>query len=86
MDIQDYISEPARDLPVLGEFDVVVCGGGPAGCAAAIAATRHGAKTLLVEKEGFLGGAACTQSCVRLGAERIRTRETLPRRLDSPEA
>ncbi len=61
MDIQDYISEPARDLPVLGEFDVVVCGGGPAGCAAAIAATRHGAKTLLVEKEGFLGGAACSQ-------------------------
>ena len=53
--------EPGRDLPVLGEFDVVVCGGGPAGCAAAIAAARHGARTLLVEKNGYLGGAAVAQ-------------------------
>ncbi|HBC88658.1 MAG TPA: hypothetical protein DCZ94_17065 [Lentisphaeria bacterium] len=55
-------SYPAsRKIPVLGEYDVIVCGGGPAGCAAAISAARHGAKTLLVEKYGFLGGAAVTQ-------------------------
>lgn len=40
------------------EFDVLVIGGGNAGCAAAIAAARHGAKTLLVERYGFLGGTA----------------------------
>jgi hypothetical protein len=55
------IQEPAREIPVLGEYDVVVCGGGPAGCAAAIAAARHGAKTLLVEKDGYLGGATVSQ-------------------------
>ncbi len=38
------------------EFDVVVAGGGPAGINAAIAAGRAGAKTLLVERYGFLGG------------------------------
>jgi hypothetical protein len=51
----------SREIPVLSEYDVVVCGGGPAGCAAAIAAARHGAKTLLVEKYGFLGGATVAQ-------------------------
>jgi hypothetical protein len=52
---------PAREIPVLGDYDVVVCGGGPAGCAAAVAAARHGAKTLLIEKYGFLGGAPVAQ-------------------------
>lgn len=50
------INEPARSLPVYGEFDVVVIGGGPAGLAASVSAARHGARTLLVERYGFLGG------------------------------
>src|SRR4051794_30221437 len=50
------ISEPARSTPVLGEFDVVVLGGGPAGIAAAVAAGRAGRSTLLIERHGFLGG------------------------------
>ena len=40
------------------EYDVVVCGGGTAGAIAAIAAGRQGARVLLVEKNGFLGGTA----------------------------
>ena len=48
--------EPARQLPVFGEFDVVVVGGGPAGLAASTSAARYGAKVLLVERYGFLGG------------------------------
>ncbi|MBA4329275.1 MAG: FAD-dependent oxidoreductase [Polaromonas sp.] len=50
------VTEPARALPVYGEFDVVVIGGGPAGLAASVSAARRGARTLLVERYGFLGG------------------------------
>lgn len=39
-------------------YDVIVVGGGTAGTAAAIAAARRGAKTLLVEKSGALGGSS----------------------------
>ncbi|HSW04019.1 FAD-dependent oxidoreductase [Aquabacterium sp.] len=50
------IAEPSRDVPLYGEFDVVVLGGGPAGIAAASAAARNGARVLLAERYGFLGG------------------------------
>ena len=48
--------EPAREIPVFAEVDVLVVGGGPAGCAAAVAAARLGADVLLLERYGHLGG------------------------------
>lgn len=50
------IEEPARQVPVYGEYDVVVLGGGPAGITAVVAAARAGRRTLLIERYGFLGG------------------------------
>ena len=55
--VHDTIHEPARDLPVIGEYEIVIIGGGPAGLMAATAASRAGRSTLLIEKYGFLGGA-----------------------------
>jgi hypothetical protein len=52
------ISEPAREIKVLREADVVVVGGGPGGVASAISAARTGAKTVLLERYGYLGGMA----------------------------
>ncbi len=52
------VIEPQRELEVVADVDVIVAGGGPGGLPAAIAAARHGAKVLLVERYGFLGGLA----------------------------
>lgn len=46
----------SKQPPQLLETDIVVCGGGPAGINAALAAGRSGARTLLIERYGFLGG------------------------------
>ncbi len=42
-----------KSVPVIGQYDVIVCGGGPAGWIAAVAAARNGAKTALIERYGF---------------------------------
>lgn len=52
----NFLTEEKRDIPVEGEYDVIVCGAGPAGVSAAIEAGRNGSKTLLVEAHGCLGG------------------------------
>ncbi len=58
------IPEPARHTPVLARPDVLVVGAGIAGLAAAASAARAGADTLLIERNGFLGG---TLTAVTLG-------------------
>ncbi|MDD3671609.1 MAG: FAD-dependent oxidoreductase, partial [Sphaerochaetaceae bacterium] len=51
-----FVSE-RRETPITLECDVLVAGGGTAGTIAAIAAARNGAKTILVERHGHLGGS-----------------------------
>lgn len=51
-----YIREPERKTRVVANVDILVCGGGFAGFAAAYSAARMGLKVLLIEKYGFLGG------------------------------
>ena len=51
-----FVTEPQRQIPVFAETDVLVIGGGPAGTAAAIAASRTGAGTWLIERYNHLGG------------------------------
>jgi hypothetical protein len=52
------IIEAIRNISVCHEADVIVVGGGPGGHSAAIAAARNGAKTVLLERYGHLGGMA----------------------------
>jgi len=52
----EFIKERPREVPVIRKVDVVVAGGGVAGISAAVSSARNGAKTLLVEQGGFLGG------------------------------
>ena len=59
----ETVTEDSREIPVRGEFDVIVCGGGLGGTAATIAAARAGAKTLLIERNSFLGGVATAGMC-----------------------
>jgi hypothetical protein len=57
MNPAEFALEAARRTPVHANVDVLVLGGGPAGIAAAVAAGRAGASTMLIERYGFLGGA-----------------------------
>ncbi|NLF99930.1 MAG: FAD-dependent oxidoreductase, partial [Lentisphaerae bacterium] len=50
------LREPVRELPLRDDADVIVCGAGPAGVAAAVSAARAGARTRLFDRHGCLGG------------------------------
>ena len=52
----DTFPEPVRNLKIRDDYDVIVCGAGPAGVAAAISSARGGARTMLIELQGSLGG------------------------------
>ncbi len=54
--MEQFFREAARDLPIAGEYDIIVAGSGPAGVSAAINAGRMGAKVLLVEWNNAVGG------------------------------
>lgn len=53
-----YITEPEKQIPISDECDVLVCGGGIAGIASALAAARNGARVILLERQFMLGGLA----------------------------
>lgn len=55
---RQVVPEPGRQIPVLTECDVLVAGAGVSGCAAAVSAARAGAKVVLLERNGILGGVA----------------------------
>ena len=52
----DTVPEPSREIPVFARTEVLVVGGGSAGYCAALAAARHGAETLILERCAYLGG------------------------------
>ncbi|OMF27611.1 FAD-dependent oxidoreductase [Paenibacillus sp. FSL H8-0548] len=56
MNSGSYVTLPVKPIPVSREVDVVVIGGGASGIGAAISAAANGARTLLIEQRGFLGG------------------------------
>ena len=61
------IREPEREIEVLDQVDVLVAGAGVSGCAAAVAAARAGARTMLLERNGALGGVATVGLMANIG-------------------
>ncbi|NHN29709.1 FAD-dependent oxidoreductase [Paenibacillus agricola] len=51
-----YVREQEREIELMGHYDVVVCGAGPAGIAAALSAAGQGLRTILLDAGGCLGG------------------------------
>lgn len=54
----DCYCETGRNIPMIADVDVLVCGGGPAGVGAAVAAGREGARVMIIEALDCLGGVA----------------------------
>ncbi len=53
---ENNVIEEMQKVSIKGKYDVIVCGSGPAGIAAAVEAAKKGASVLLVETHGCLGG------------------------------
>ncbi len=62
--------EKAKEIPVYGEYDVVIVGGGCAGLTAAISAARNGASTLIIERFAYFGGTATASLMANINAFR----------------
>ena len=75
---EKYYIQPEKHIPVTGSYDVVVVGGGCAGFAAAVAAARNGAKTLILERFPFFGGTATASLMANIVGIR---NQVLPNRL-----
>lgn len=71
-----WIHVPQRKVPVLAKADVVVCGGGTAGVAAACCAARHGAEVVLLERWPSVGGMA-TNALVNIWHTSDRTKQVI---------
>lgn len=66
----------SRSVPIHGNYDLVVCGGGPSGIPAALSAARSGLKVLLIEGTGQLGGTGTSAGVSHLlGARTSDTKE-----------
>ena len=74
---------PAASVEVLAEANVVVCGGGCSGVAAAVAAARRGASVILIERWPSVGGmpAFCGRNC---GGQSLYARRITARRASRP--
>ena len=69
------IKIPKTDIPIAGEYDIIVIGGGTAGAFAGIAAAREGQKTLIIEQLGCLGGTATAGLVMPLMASHIYNKD-----------
>jgi len=76
---KEWVKLERTYIPVIGEYDVVVLGGGTAGANAGIGAARHGAKTLVAE---YLHGLGGTQTMGRIGVYYDGYREGFTREID----
>ena len=56
MQQDESVYEPGRNLPISGQADVIVCGAGPAGVAAALGAASCGVSVILLESSAMPGG------------------------------
>lgn len=72
----DAVRLPEQTIPVARKCDVLVCGGGCAGVAAAVAAARHGASVVLLERWPGVGGMA-TNALVNIWHRSDRTRTVI---------
>jgi hypothetical protein len=71
--LQKSVLESEREIPIADMANVVVAGGGVAGIAAAVAAARNSARTVLVERNGFLGGTATAAMMGKLVSTHLAT-------------